>query len=207
MPTGLTSKIYEGKEITLREFALKCAGQLSPAYYYTRNHDEDLPLSSPPVLKADNYRQESLERAKKELERYEYLKANPSEMQKLYDKEKTRLKLDRMAREIDIAKKRERYDAMIEKVEQWEVPDSFQHLKDFMLKQLNDSRDFDCPDLSDILPVYEPTIDEWIDGCIKSCKRSMEYDIEEIEKERQWYEGANKYLKELYSLLDETAPI
>ena len=206
MPTGLTSKIYEGKKITLREFALKCAGNLSPGYYYTRNHDKDLPLLSPPVLKVDNYRQESLERAKKELERYEYLKANPSEMQKLYDKEKTRLKLDKMAREIDIAKKRERYDAMIEKVEQWEVPERFQSLKDYMLKQLNDSRDFDCPDLSDI-PVYEPTIDEWIDGCIKSCKRRMEYDIEEIEKERQWYEGANEYLKELYSLLDETAPI
>ena len=95
---------------------------------------------------------------------------------------------------------------MIEKVEQWEVPERFQNLKDYMLKQLNDSRDFDCPDLSDI-PVYEPTIDEWIDGCIKSCKRRMEYDIEEIEKERQWYEGANEYLKELYSLLDETAPI
>lgn len=206
MPTGLTSKIYEGKEITLREFALKCAGQLSPAYYYTRNHDEDLPLSSPPILKANNYRQESLERAKKELEMYEYLKANPSEMQKLYDKERTRLKLDRMEREINIAKTRERYDAMIEKVEQWEVPEMFQKLKDFMLKQLNDSRDFDCPDLSDI-PVFESTIDEWIDGCIKSCKRRIEYDIDKIEKERQWYEEANEYLKELYSLLDKTDPI
>lgn len=203
MPTGLTSKIYEGKKITLREFALKCAGQLSPAYYYTHNHDEDLPLSSPPILKANNYHQESLEREKKELEMYEYLKANPSEMQEMYEKEKTRLKFDRMAREIDIAKKRERYDAMIEKVEQWEVPERFQKLKDFMLKQLNDSRDFDCPDLSDI-PVFESTIDEWIDGCIKSCKRRIEYDIEEIEKERQWYEGANEYLKELYSLLDKT---
>ena len=51
MPTGLTSKIYEGEKLTLREFALRCAKHFSPAHSY----EGDLPLDKPPLLKGSDY--------------------------------------------------------------------------------------------------------------------------------------------------------
>ena len=74
-----------------------------------------------------------------------------------------------------------------------------------MMKQLTESRDFDCPEG---FPRHDPpcTMEEWIDARIESCQRAVEKYREDIEKETEWTKGANEWLQGLYRALDEVSP-
>ena len=207
MPTGLTYKIYEGKELTLREFALNCAKQLSPAYYATDGGAKEMPMDHPPVLEVDNYKLKIIERNKERLERALYLKEHPDELHKLFEAWQTRCKLDSMLANIRTEKRRKRYNEMIARVEQWQVPDAYQSLKLFMLKQLIESRDFDAPERTNRYNYeYDCTMEEWNDTEIKSARRGIEIYEDVIKKEEKWIREGNEYLQGLYELLDKTDP-
>lgn len=146
MPTGLTAKIYEGEETSLREFALTCAKQLSPCHIVTDRGSKPMPMDKAPVIKPEQYRRQWLRREEEELERWQHLKAHPDELRKEYEADCTKRELEYIGCEKRIADMRKRYDDMIGKVEQWQVPEAYASLKSLMMKQLTESRDFDCPE-------------------------------------------------------------
>ena len=207
MPTGLTHKIYEGQELTIREFALNCARQLSPAYYATDRATKEMPMDRPPVLKPDDYKRKSIQRDKERLERALWLKEHPEELRKLFEAWQTKGKIERMEENIRREKTRKRYNDFIAMVEQWQVPDAYQSLKSFMLKQLTESRDFDAPiSINRYDYEYSCTMEEWNDAEINSARRGIEMYEEDIKKEEKWIREGNEYLKGLYDLLDEISP-
>ena len=197
MPTGLTAKIYEGEETSLREFALTCAAQLSPCHIVTDRGSKPMPMDKAPVIKPEQYRRQQLRREEDELERWQHLKAHPDELRKEYEADCTKRELEYIGREKRLADIRKRYDDMIGKVEQWQVPEA--------MKQLTESRGFDCPEG---FPRRDPpcTMEEWIDTRIESCQRAVDGYREDIEKETEWLKGTNEWLQGLYRALDEVSP-
>lgn len=55
MPTGLTSKIYEGEDTSLRGFALTCVRQLGFGYYASNYGEMALPLDKAPDIKPSSH--------------------------------------------------------------------------------------------------------------------------------------------------------
>ena len=85
MPTGLTSKIYEGEDTSLRCFALTCVRQLGYGYYASEYGEKELPLDKAPIIKPSNYHKKELEKAKKQLEDFMELQKKPDELHKKYE--------------------------------------------------------------------------------------------------------------------------
>ena len=55
MPTSLTSKIYDGTDMSFRSYALKCAAQLDYAYSATDSGTKELPQDKAPVLEPSKW--------------------------------------------------------------------------------------------------------------------------------------------------------
>lgn len=205
MPTGLTAKIYNGEKTSLREFALTCAAQLSPCHIVTDGGSEPMPMDKAPVIKPEQYRRLQLRREEEELERWQHLKAHPDELRKEYETYCTKRELEDIGRGKRYADIRKRYDDMFGKVEQWQVPEAYASLKSLMMKQLTESRYYDCPE---VFPRHNPpcTMEEWIDTRIEDSQRAVERYRKNIEKETEWLKDANEWLQGLYRALDEVSP-
>lgn len=164
-----------------------------------------MPMDKAPVIKPEQYRRQQLRREEEELERWQHLKANPDELRREYEADCTKRELEYIGREKRLADMRKRYDDMIGKVEQWQVPEAYASLKSLMMKQLTESRDFDCPEG---FPRHDPpcTMEEWIDARIERCQRAVEKYREDIERETEWTKDANEWLQGLYRALDEVSP-
>lgn len=198
MPTGLTAKIYEGKKLTLREFALRCAKQFSPAHSY----EGDLPLDKPPVLKGSDYYKLAINRANEKLTRLEHLREHIDEVKQIIEKERQ----DFIHREENrfklLTELGQRYDAMIAEVEGWKVSEEYKYLKDFMLEQLRESKRFDCTKVH-IQEPQQKSPEEWLNDNFKYVYEKLAYYQEEIDKKTEFYKEANKHLQGLYKAIEE----
>lgn len=200
MPTGLTAKIYEGEELTLREFALRCATQFSPAHSY----GGDLPLDKAPVLEnSSDYYERELKKARKELEEANRLKEHPEEVERIIEQEAKDIEEGNERRKIRYAEMRKRYDAMIAKVERFRVPEEYKYLRDFMLEHLKKTKEFDCPEDCYQREVNHISPEVWIAQQLKHAHENIGYYEEELAKEKEWYANANKHLQGLYKAIDE----
>lgn len=198
MPTGLTAKIYNGENQTFREFALRCATQFSPFYSY----GGDLPLDKPPVLKGMDYCERELEQAREELKEAYRLKEHPEEAERMIAEENREIQEWNAQKKIRSAECRIRFDAMIAKVEQWQVTEEYQYLKDFMLKQLKETRDYDCPEDCYQRSLITISPEEWIASKIKYAHENIGYYTEKLAKERKWYKDSNEHIQGFYKLLE-----
>ena len=137
MPTGYTANL-EG--VTFPQFALRCARAFG-ALIDLRDDPLDIPL--PDCIKPSDYSRKRLTLAFEALLEVESWNAPRVELEaraaytQVLQRRETRLQ------ESDATRKR--YEAMIERVKGW-TPPTTDHtgLKDFMLKQLEESIDFDC---------------------------------------------------------------
>ena len=140
MPTGYTLDLYDGKDITFEEFALKCARAFG-ALIDMRDEPIDTPI--PEKLEPSDYHLKELEKAVKRLEEI-----------KDWDDEKAQQEAERLYQEAlkkreEFIKKNEeickRYEDMLLKVRQWKPPTpDHEGLKKFMIQQLEKSIEFDC---------------------------------------------------------------
>lgn len=142
MAIGYIYLVKEGKT-TFRKFALECARQLSPVVY---TEMEELPSGTPipDEFKPHPYHKEEIERAKKNLERAKAMTIEEAE-----------IKVEGIYNECirsnnETRKKREetrvRYESMLEKVRAWDPPTpDHTNLKDFMISELEQSIERDCP--------------------------------------------------------------
>jgi len=140
MPTGYTSDLYEGKDIEFPDFVMKCARAFGALI---EMRDDPMDAAIPDKFEASSYHTEQLEKAEADVARIKAWDDTEADRQ-------AQLAYDRAQREYEesLAKRaamRERYEAMLAQVKAWTPPTSeHQGLKDFMVKQLEESIDFDC---------------------------------------------------------------
>jgi hypothetical protein len=167
MPTGYTAPIEKG--ITFNEFVLGCARAFG-ALITMRDDPADAPI--PDAFEVEKYHYEWVENAKAEVLRIEALTEEEcrAAAKKAYD--------DALAyRENSIREKNElraKYDAMLADVRAW-TPPSSDHvgLKDFMIKQIEESIEWDC-DTSYYerdVPMLKPW-DQWQREALNAARRT-----------------------------------
>ena len=207
MPTGLTGSIYNGKDMTLRGFVLRCVTQTGFGCSYTERGERKMPLDKPPVMQADSYYLKSLQEAEERMARWQRLKERPEELQKEYDAYLTKVELENIGRDKRYDEMRDRYQTMIDKVTAWEVTEDYVPLKELMLNQLQDSMKYDCRDKDDRYYDHVAPMDEWLATRIECCQRDIDYCKEKIAEDEKYVREANEYFKGLYALLDAAEPM
>ena len=191
MPTGYTTDIYNGKEVTFKDFALNCARAFGACVMQR----DDPAGEKPKIQPEESYHTKAL----KKLGKFK----KPSKKQfKTFIK---RLIADN--KEI-INKKKvlgKAYSEMIEQAAKW-TPPTTEHeaLKDFMIKQLVESKQWDCgidhyesEFLSLSVMTYEDYIEEKKQRYINNCKYHEEHLIKNIALIKQ----RNKWIEDLYNSL------
>ena len=206
MPTGLTADIYEGKSMSLRRFALDCARQLGGGYQASDYGNKILPMDKPPVLEPSTHHREQLEKAEEDLDFWLHVQKDPIAMKLIYDREQTKHEKENAEHDARMKGIKERYKTMIDRVEQWQVPEQYALLKKLMLNQLLDSYEWDYrPDLRPYRAPQEP-INKWMERNISTARRDIEYHKEKLAEEEKRISEINAYVKGLYDLLDEVEP-
>lgn len=194
MPTGYTSKIYNGEQQSGKEFIMTCARAFG-ALIEMRDEPNDAII--PEEFQPSEYHKKELEKAKIELEKYKNMtieqiqqKVNESyqeiiEQNKKYYNEGLELK--------------NRYEKVLREVERWELPSSeHQNLKDFAMDQLNESIRFDCGHIKKYVEeVKKETPEEYIQKQIDSCLWSINYHQENWDKEIKKTNERNLWIKQL----------
>lgn len=203
MATGLTSKIYQGTDMSLKSFALKCATQFREGYIASDYGDKELPLDKAPILKVDEYYFNNLEKAKKNVVYWkETVSKNPSLQKTLYEKYIN----DRNHENTESNKKQDeiknRYLKMKSKIEAWDCSEEYKPLKDLMLKQISESIDHDC---TSSVPYSSPipTKEEWLSSQIECACRSEKFAKDSLEEAKKQVSEVNEYISGLYISLDK----
>lgn len=202
MPTGFTNDIYDGSDMSLRSFALKCA------YNFVELRDDvPLPHDHRPIVKSHSSIVENLERAKRNLEHFLDLAKNHSNLELLYQKD-----MDERDRRISeyfslLETHSQRYKAMKKKVENWNAPYDLVPLKEFMLKQLDESYAHDC--CNDVPSSWEetPSFDKWFHNKLDTLVEDVKFYTEELIIQNRITNEANDYLETLYDELDKIDPV
>lgn len=176
MPTAYTAILGETEDMKLKDFAMICARNFGVLAMM-----RDEPLSAPIPEKFDMppYYKANLEKAQKkhadfmamtESGRAEYLERTYNEMVEQTNKEQ-----EESSRQKDIL--RRRYSAMLLKVVNWTPPTpEHESLREFMIKQIHDSIEWDCSEYTPHIPDKA----EWCD--IERHKSMMENEIALFQK-------------------------
>lgn len=191
--TGYTEKVAENENFSFKDFALMCARSFG-ALIDMRDEPLDAPL--PEKFEPNDYYINRLNEAKAELRKF---RANPpkkDELSKRYDEYLFTLGED-IRKENDKRKIiKQRYEAMIDKVKNWQPPTPEHNgLKELMIEQLTDSIEFDCKE-------YKPRIEtkaEYIHvyGNEKYLLDEIAHYERFVKEEKDRCESKNKWIKEL----------
>jgi len=150
MPTGYTADVSNGTTTSLRSFAIRCARAFGALA-----HMRDFPIDTPIDVQRNGYDAE-LREAEAHLEM----------MREVSDKwiessiERRHLEAlefeERYHRNVTVV--RARYEAMLEKVTAWDAPPQLRDLREFMLKQIRESIEWDCPPPRPVRIHERPTV-------------------------------------------------
>lgn len=200
MPTGYTAAVADGKITDLEPFIWQLARGMG-ALIMMRDDPWDAPV--PEKFEPSQYSADRLVEARAERDRIRSMSAAEadaaakSEAEK-HDQSEAKYRADKIAQ-------RERYQAMIDKVEAWEsAPEG---IKEFGLEQLRTGMKFDCP--AEITFWDErPSEDgqEWRLGKLQKIERDIAYHAKGQGEEDARTEGRNSWLAHLRkSLADHVA--
>lgn len=196
MPTGYTAPMYEGKNITFRDFALRCSRNMM-ALASMRDHGLDAEI--PAKLVPDDYHEKQITEWRVALLAAETMTEEEAERaaSKEYADEVRRRAESRRER-ID---RRRRYEAMLAQVETW-TPPSKEHegLKRFMMEQLHESLRFDCAELTWPEPKRQTGAEYRAAQVVYAQERIARHE-EEIANERRRCDERNAWLAALRSSL------
>jgi polyhydroxyalkanoate synthesis regulator phasin len=196
MPSGYTSPIYEGKNISAKEYILRCARAFG-ATIMMRDESLDAEI---PVFEPDTYHLEQVEELKKELQKYKEMTLE--EAQKIIDEEyEVTIKRNKKA----IKEKNElkqRYMKILNEVKAWNPPtEEHMNLKKFAIEQLEQSIEWDC-DTTYLTTPEKETPEKWLKGKIAKIEWDIEYHTrkwnEEVERTRE----RNEWIKQLKDSLE-----
>lgn len=169
MPTGYTYKVVNGTLTEFADFALECAR----AFGALLELRDDPAAPIPTEIKPSTYAQERLDEATKEYLRLSSstLEALSAEIAEEYAEEKAR----RAEYRAKGKETNERLDKMSAAVANWTPPTAAHtRLKEFMLYQLDISRETSCDEEADqfIEPVL-PSAEEWLDKRLTRLKKQI----------------------------------
>jgi hypothetical protein len=199
MPTGYTSKLYEGEDQTFEDFAWSCARAFG-ALILMRDDPADAPI--PEKFEPSSYHVEKLAEAERELAEFEAM--GTAEQADLYLAECA----ENVAKRAEEVRKRrdlrERYEAMLWQVETWEPPTAdHEGMKTFMVEQLKSSIDFDCHPGTDVYPARLPDrIEDWYDDRIKKLRWNVDYHRKSLAEEIERTNERNGWVSALRDSLD-----
>lgn len=205
MPTGLTSEIYEGKDMSLRGFALKCVKQIGYGYYASDYGEKNLPLDKAPIIKPKNYHKIELNRAKKDYEKFKEIQKDQEALKAKYEEEMAYHTNDSENSKKKKTELNGRYTSVLEKVENWNIPEELSSLKKLMKEQLNNSIKYDCHVYEEV--EKKPTIEEWVNSENKHFEWEINYHETEYKKDVEYANECNEYIKKLYEELDKIEPL
>jgi hypothetical protein len=183
MPTGYTNKVSEGKEKTLKGYALECARAF---FIECRDSNDKITLNK----KADTkYYDEKIKKIKEELKSLNKM-SNSVDFQFAADNEhKEYMKIIEQINK-DRLEMKARYLAMLDKIQKWKVTSDLMNLKKFMIQQLQDSIEWDCSTdhINNNISLKKKTGKEWYNDKYKKLDNDLLY----CEKERQKIIDATK---------------
>ncbi|AQY37887.1 hypothetical protein P4V72_30790 [Bacillus thuringiensis] len=192
MPTGYTSDIYEGKDVSSSNYILKCARAFG-ALIEMRDYPMDAEI---PEFKVSEYHLEHEEAAKNELKRYENMSVEEAEkdLEEVYKR--------KVASNREVIKKKEklkqRYMYVLAGVKQWEPPtEEHIKLKEYAIEQLETSIYHDCNTEYYEREPYKQTGAEYLKEMIKRCEDNVLYHQKEYLQEVQRVNNRNNWVKEL----------
>ncbi|MFD1179648.1 hypothetical protein ACFQ3W_25575 [Paenibacillus puldeungensis] len=197
MPTGYTSSICNGEEITVKDFILGCSRAFG-ALVMMRDEPMDAEI---PVFEPSKYNLESLEKAKAQLKEFTDMSVEEAEnrAEEEYQNDvKKYHEILNQKRELRI-----RYEKLLANVEAWTPPTS-EHLelKQFCIKQLEDSIDWDC-DEKYLTPPVRISGEEYQKSAIEKAQKEINYYSNEHEEEVQRTNRRNLWVKQLKDSLKE----
>jgi hypothetical protein len=191
MPTGYTSDIYNGKEVAFKDFALNCARAFG-ACVMQRDDPAD---EKPKIQPEESYHTKALKRlgkfkkpSKKQFETF--IKRSIADNKEIINKKKALEKA---------------YSEMIKQVAKW-TPPTTEHegLKDFMLKQLVESEQWDCgvdSYESELTSLSAMTYEDYVTKKLAVYNGSIKYHKEYEAKDLDNIKQRNKWIKDLYDSL------
>ena len=188
MPTGYTADVQDGKITEFADFAMACARAFG-ACISMRDDPHDAAI--PDEFEPSDYNAKALADASIKLAALEAL--TPEERQSAADNENAAALKAWNDRAADRIQRRERYEAMLEKVNAW-TPPTTDHdgLKEFMIEQLSSSIEFDCRDSYDKKPSPKGVAD-WYADAIASANNAIAYhakaqaeEVERAQKRTNW---------------------
>jgi len=199
MPTGYTSDVRSGKITEFPDFALQCARAFG-ALIVMRDepHDKPIPKAFEPET---SYYDEQISRSQ----------ATIADLGSLSDADCERRALAAHADAVEAVRARihereedrDRYQAMVAKVEAWTPPtDDHEEMKNFMLQQLNESIRFDCTPYADL--DKEPALQsgrEWREAMLAQAARDLSYGLEHRQQEIERTNKRNQWLTDLRNSL------
>lgn len=198
MPTGYTADIYEGKKVTLKDYIMLCARQFGACITM---RDDPLSVPIPEEFQPDDYHLKQIERIEKELKELRDNPKSPKEWEEEYQKAYAKAINEYGEREYQKAKLKLRYENMIMEVSNWEPPTKDHHnLKEFALRQLKESMEFD----TSTYPFKFPEMNEWV-----ICKstgsellKDLAYHKEQYAEEVVRCQKRNQWIKDLRGSLE-----
>jgi hypothetical protein len=191
MPSGYTSDIYNGKEVTFKDFALGCARAFG-ACVMQRDDPAD---EKPKIMPEESYHTEELKKLKKfekptKAQFDSYVKETIADCEKSI-KEKNELK--------------KRYSDILEEAKNWQPPTKeHERLKAFMIEQLTESKQWDCGVSfyeSELTSLSAMTYEDYAAKKLAEHNRSIEYHKEYEAKDLDNIKRRNKWITDLYNSL------
>lgn len=199
MPTGYTSKLYNGEDQTFTEFAWDCARAFG-ALILMRDDPADAPI--PERFEPSDHHVTKLAEAEQALAEFEAMTDNEHlDLFLAEGAENVRQRIEAKRKSRDLA---ERYQAMLWKVETWEPPTpEHRQFREFMIEQLKSSIDFDCNVGTDVYPPRLPDrIEDWYTAKIEKLRWSVDYHRRSLAEEIERTEERNRWVGALRESLD-----
>lgn len=193
MPTGYTSGIEKG--MTFKEYATNCAKAFG-ANILMRDEPMNAPIKT---YETDPYYVNKLLETIKEKE--EFLKLPVEQKKELWNKEYKEYVTERTSWNNKNQLLREKYEAMLEKVNSFEPPsEDHVNYKEFMKSQIVESINFDCH-FHEIKE--QERFPDWVIDKVKYFEKDIEYFTEKNEDEISNNTGRNTWNEKLFEALDK----
>lgn len=199
MPTGYTADVVDGKITDLKPFVLQCARAFGAC---VSMRDEPWSTPIPERFERSQYHAEKLIELRADRDTVMAMDEGAADFaaQAYYLREQQSYD----DRQSSKARQRERYEAMIAKVEAYHCPHS--ELKAFMLEQLRSGLDFDCPPPSDApwnQPPEPKTGTVWRSERLEKLEQGILYHAAEHAKEVERTESRNIWMAALRASLED----